>query len=94
MQEMVDAALIDGSRCARQSLLQPQITNVVLQSTDCGDAQGSHDLLPKFAAQLAQLGYGQLSHQGRHAVQGDHCLLCRLVHARCQLGQDLVVSYT
>lgn len=59
--------------------------------THSRDPQRSHNFLPKFATELTQLGDGQCRHEAGHAVQGDHRLLARLVHARRQLGQDLVV---
>ena len=49
--------------------------------THSANLEGMHDLLAKFAAQLAQLGDGRGRHQPRNALQRHNCLLGRLVHA-------------
>ena len=61
--------------------------------THSADLEGVHDLLAKFAAQLAQLGDGRGRHQPRHTLQRHNGLLGRLVHARSKFGQDLIVSH-
>ena len=57
------------------------------------DTEASHDLVPKFAAKLPELGDGQVLQQPWDRRHGDQGLLGRLVHSRRQLGQYLHARY-